>query len=140
MLKKRSIKIAGHSTSITLENEFWRWIENISKARKLSTNELITEVDSLRDKEQNLSSALRVFILRELAKIINNGQIATHFKGNNYRIIGEALNVHTEKMMTVYQPLYPNQYPLFVRNSSEFNDTLTRDGKTYKRFQIVKSK
>lgn len=65
-MKKISVIIAGrHSTSISLEEEFWIELQNISKERCLSINQLVTEIDSLREKE-NLSSAIRIYILRHL--------------------------------------------------------------------------
>lgn len=67
-MKKISVIIAGrHSTSISLEEEFWIELQNISKEKCLSINQLVTEIDSLREKE-NLSSAIRIYILRHLKK------------------------------------------------------------------------
>lgn len=65
-MKKISVIIAGrHSTSISLEEEFWIELQNISKEKCMSINQLVTEIDSLREKE-NLSSAIRIYILRHL--------------------------------------------------------------------------
>ena len=64
MLKKRSILIAGHATSISLEEEFWAVLKEIAEARGVSVNQLVANVDSGRD--GNLSSALRVFVLKEV--------------------------------------------------------------------------
>ena len=65
-MKKISVIIAGrHSTSISLEEEFWIELQNISKEKCLSINQLVTEIDSLRERE-NLSSAIRIYILRHL--------------------------------------------------------------------------
>ena len=65
-MKKISVIISGrHSTSISLEEEFWIELQNISKEKCLSINQLVTEIDSLREKE-NLSSAIRIYILRHL--------------------------------------------------------------------------
>ncbi len=65
-MKKISVIIAGrHSTSISLEEEFWIELQNISKEKRMSINQLVTEIDSLREKE-NLSSAIRIYILRHL--------------------------------------------------------------------------
>ena len=63
-LKKRSILIAGHATSVSLEEEFWTALKRIADRSDVSLNRLIAEVDSGRD--GNLSSALRVFVLRHL--------------------------------------------------------------------------
>jgi predicted DNA-binding ribbon-helix-helix protein len=64
-MRKRSVKIAGHATSITLEQEFWTEIQNIAEQRGLSINGLITHIDETRETE-NLSSAIRLFVLKEI--------------------------------------------------------------------------
>ena len=62
-MKKISVVIAGrHQTSISLEAEFWLELQNIAKEKHQTINEIITEIDSLREHE-NLSSAIRVYIL-----------------------------------------------------------------------------
>ena len=65
-MKKISVIIAGrHQTSISLEDEFYTELENIAKEKDMSINSLVTEIDSKREHE-NLSSAIRVFILKHL--------------------------------------------------------------------------
>lgn len=65
MLKK-SVTIAGrHRTSISLENEFWDELKNIADKLNLSINSLVTKIDAERN-EENLSGAIRVFILKYL--------------------------------------------------------------------------
>jgi len=64
-MKKRSIKIAGHATSITLEDEFWQELQTIAQRQKKSVSKIIAEIDEGRG-DQNLSSALRVFILKNI--------------------------------------------------------------------------
>jgi len=61
-MRKRSLTIAGHRTSLALEPEFWSALEAIAAERGLSLAQLVTNVDETRD-EANLSSALRVFAL-----------------------------------------------------------------------------
>lgn len=63
MINKRSVDIAGHRTSVSLEAPFWDALAAIAKRRNLSVNQLIAEIDKERD--TNLSSALRVYVLRE---------------------------------------------------------------------------
>lgn len=63
-MKKRSVKIAGHATSVTLEDEFWEALGEISARRGVSLNQIIAEIDSGRS--GNLSSAIRVFVLKSL--------------------------------------------------------------------------
>ena len=65
-MKKLSVVIANrHQTSISLEEEFLDALKSISEEKKLSLNQLITEIDSMREHE-NLSSAIRVYILQHL--------------------------------------------------------------------------
>ena len=61
---KRSVTIAGHRTSVSLEAPFWDALKEIATARGLSLNDLIAEVD--RNRAGNLSSALRLFVLTVL--------------------------------------------------------------------------
>lgn len=62
---KRSVAIAGHRTSISLEAPFWDALKQIAAARGSSVQALIGEIDAGRD-GANLSSAIRVFVLREV--------------------------------------------------------------------------
>ncbi len=64
-MKKRSIKIAGHSTSISLEEPFWLSLKQLADDKKLSLNALVDQVDKQRE-NANLSSALRLFVLDSL--------------------------------------------------------------------------
>ena len=61
VIKKRSVRIAGHATSLSLEAEFWSALREIARRRGLSLNRLVATVDDGR--AGNLSSALRVFVL-----------------------------------------------------------------------------
>ncbi|SDR63302.1 Ribbon-helix-helix domain-containing protein [Rhizobiales bacterium GAS191] len=68
---KRSVTIAGHSTSISLEQPFWEGLGRIAQAEKVSLAALLRRIDAGRSEpgglEGNLSSAVRVFVLRWLA-------------------------------------------------------------------------
>ncbi len=64
MIRKRSILIAGHSTSVSLEDAFWQELKIIAAARGQSLNQLAAEIDAART--GNLSSALRIFVLSEI--------------------------------------------------------------------------
>lgn len=61
---KHSVLIAGHATSITLEPEFWDALKEIAASDGRSLNALVEAVDATRT--GNLSSALRLFVLRRL--------------------------------------------------------------------------
>lgn len=63
-LKKRSVRISGHSTSITMEDAFWSVLRDIAEERALSINALITDIDQ--NNQGNLSSTVRVYILQYL--------------------------------------------------------------------------
>lgn len=65
-IRKRSVLIAGHATSVSLEDAFWRQLKMIAEARGISLNELISEID--RRRIGNLSSAIRVFVLENLIR------------------------------------------------------------------------
>ena len=63
---KRSVTIAGHPTSISLEPIFWRLLEDAARARSLPLNALIAQLDIIRiseDDPPNLASALRSWIV-----------------------------------------------------------------------------
>ncbi len=66
-IKKRSVTIAGHGTSVSLESEFWEALKAIAAKRHTSLGKLITEIDAARTGSDpaGLSSALRVFVLRD---------------------------------------------------------------------------
>ncbi len=63
---KRSIVIAGHKTSVSIEDAFWTALKEIAQARRQSLAELIASIDGARQTGRrggNLSSAIRVFVL-----------------------------------------------------------------------------
>ncbi len=62
-MAKRSIAIAGHRTSISLEEPFWTALTEIAAARSLSLSGLVAEIDRERPPRTNLSSAVRMFVL-----------------------------------------------------------------------------
>lgn len=59
---KRSIVVAGHKTSVSLEEAFWNGMKEISGQRSVTLSELVGEIDGAR-KQGNLSSAIRLFVL-----------------------------------------------------------------------------
>ncbi|WP_028505817.1 DUF1653 domain-containing protein [Ruminococcus sp. FC2018] len=59
-----------------------------------------------------------------------------HFKGNMYEVIGIAKNSETLEEMVVYRALYGDG-ELWVRPAEMWNETVTRDGKTFKRFEYI---
>lgn len=64
-LDKHSLTIAGHRTSISLEQAFWAALRRIAAARGRSLAALVAEIDATRG-AANLSSAIRVYVLTSL--------------------------------------------------------------------------
>lgn len=62
-MSKRSITIAGHRTSISLETPFWEALAEIAASRDTSVAALVAEIDRNRPDDTNLSAALRMFAL-----------------------------------------------------------------------------
>ncbi len=63
-IRKRSVVIAGHATSVSVEAGFWEALREIAAARAVSVTQLIAEIDDTRT--GNLSSAIRLFVLADL--------------------------------------------------------------------------
>jgi len=59
---KRSIVLAGHKTSVSLEDAFWAGLKEIAAKRLMTLSDLVGTIDSQRQ-QGNLSSALRLFVL-----------------------------------------------------------------------------
>lgn len=66
-IRKRSVRLAGHQTSISIEDAFWDHFTRIATEEDVSINKLITEIDAQRS--GNLSSAIRVYVLHRLSQI-----------------------------------------------------------------------
>lgn len=68
-LRRHSLTLDGHRTSVAVEDEFWTEICRIARDRGCSVARLVAEVDEARTREDsppNLSSALRLFVLKSL--------------------------------------------------------------------------
>jgi len=66
---KRSIQIAGHMTSISLEPLFWDLLKAAAEARSLPINALVAQIDVERiavDAPPNLASAIRLWLVRDV--------------------------------------------------------------------------
>ena len=59
---KRSVLIAGHRTSVSLEDAFWKALKEIAAGRAMTLSDLVAVIDSERQ-HGNLSSAIRLFVL-----------------------------------------------------------------------------
>ena len=67
-MKKISVSLSGHQTSITLEPEFVDILKKIAAARNTSVASIISEIDNTRTPDKNLSSAIRVWILKQVMR------------------------------------------------------------------------
>jgi predicted DNA-binding ribbon-helix-helix protein len=74
---KRSIVIAGHKTSVSLEDEFWNGLKEIVREHKVTLAALVGDID-VRRLHTNLSSAIRLFVLAHF-----RSQISRTVAGNN---------------------------------------------------------
>jgi len=59
---KRSIVIAGHKTSVSLEDAFWKGLKEIANSREMTLSDMVASIDTDR-RHGNLSSAIRLFVL-----------------------------------------------------------------------------
>lgn len=69
--RKRSVLIAGHATSVSMEDGFWRALARLAEARGQSVNALVAEIDQARTADPdtpNLSGAVRVWILGQVSR------------------------------------------------------------------------
>jgi predicted DNA-binding ribbon-helix-helix protein len=62
-MKKRSIVFSGHKTSVSLEDAFWESLKEIAKQRHETLPHLIASIDADRQHANNLSSAIRLYVL-----------------------------------------------------------------------------
>ena len=68
MVRKYSVSLHGHRTSFSLEEEFYSALKDIASKRGQSLASLIADVDDERQASYNLSSALRVYVLKTLGR------------------------------------------------------------------------
>jgi predicted DNA-binding ribbon-helix-helix protein len=75
LVVKRSIVIAGHKTSVSLEEPFWTGLKEIAARRDATLSEIVTTIDGERDRA-NLSSAIRLFVLDfYLTRLAERGRV-----------------------------------------------------------------
>lgn len=74
-VKKRSLALNGHKTSVSLEDAFWNGLLQIARERNVTVSEVVREIQSVAN-PKNLSSAIRLFVLghfRQLAEAKKRG-------------------------------------------------------------------
>jgi predicted DNA-binding ribbon-helix-helix protein len=74
---KRSIVIAGHKTSVSLEDAFWKGLKEIASGRDMTLSDLVAAIDSERQ-HGNLSSAIRLYVLD-----FYRNQLSDHSEGRD---------------------------------------------------------
>ena len=72
---KRSVTVAGHRTSLSLEPEFWDALKRIAQKEPRTVSGLIGEIDAARGR-RNLSSAVRVYVLEHALAAQNRSRVA----------------------------------------------------------------
>jgi predicted DNA-binding ribbon-helix-helix protein len=72
-VRKRSVTVAGHATSVSLEEDYWEALAEIARRRGMSINGLIAEIDAERH-SGGLSSAIRLHVLAEFRRRADAGE------------------------------------------------------------------
>jgi len=93
---KRSIVIAGHKTSVSLEDAFWKGLKEIAGGRDMTLSDLVAAIDSER-RHGNLSSAIRLYVLdhyRGMAGEKHNGHEARELPAPSFH------NVSTSSVLS----------------------------------------
>ena len=78
---KRSIVLAGHKTSVSLEDAFWKGLKEIAGGRNMTLSDLVAAIDTERQ-HGNLSSAIRLFVLSSY-----RDQIVVHQDGPQEQMV-----------------------------------------------------
>jgi predicted DNA-binding ribbon-helix-helix protein len=74
---KRSVVVAGHKTSVSLEEAFWDGLREISGSQKMTVSDLVSEIANNRP-ESNLSSVIRLFVLSHFKSRAELGAVSSH--------------------------------------------------------------
>jgi predicted DNA-binding ribbon-helix-helix protein len=78
-VKKWSVIINNHKTSVSLEEEFWNAVREIAKAKQVTLSDLLSSIKA-EERQSNLSSAIRLFVFQ-------------HFRARGQHFIGEAITL-----------------------------------------------
>ena len=74
---KRSVSLAGHKTSISLEDAFWNYLREIADSRGVSVSVVVSEIQA-QDRQTNLSSAIRLFVLEHACERVEAAESGPH--------------------------------------------------------------
>ena len=84
LIINRSVIVGGHKTSISLEDAFWSGLKEIAQAQGATLAQTVTEIDTTRqqNKQNNLSSAIRLFVLghirdQKMRAVFESGVLGT---------------------------------------------------------------
>ena len=86
---KRSIVIAGHKTSVSLEDAFWKGLKEIAGERDMTLSELVASIDSDRQ-HGNLSSGIRLFVLDHYRSQIGGEDVGESSTARGLMVAGAA--------------------------------------------------
>ena len=75
LIVKRSVVIAGHKTSVSLEGPFWSGLKEIAHGNQMTLSNMVGDIDKRR-RHGNLSSAIRLFVLDRVRTTISSGHNA----------------------------------------------------------------
>lgn len=87
---KRSIVIAGHKTSVSLEDDFWNALKEIKGSQNMTLSGLVADID-VRRLHANLSSAIRIFVLH-------------HYRSQSGRALGSGVDVEKPQLGPAGRP------------------------------------
>ena len=90
LVVKRSVVVAGHKTSVSLEDAFWEGLKEIAHGRSTTLSELLGAIDSER-RHGNLSSSIRLFVLDFYRNKLADVQAEGDGPGGNFAIRAEAV-------------------------------------------------
>jgi predicted DNA-binding ribbon-helix-helix protein len=90
LIVKRSVVVADHKTSVSVEDAFWNGLKEIARGRNIALSELVKAIDSERQHD-NLSSAIRLFVLDFYRKQLTDVQAGPDGAKGNLAIRPESI-------------------------------------------------
>ena len=93
---KRSVVVAGHKTSVSLEDAFWKAVKEVASERHMTLSDLVATINSERQ-HGNLSSAIRLFVLDIYRNRLSVEQAALRKEDHNDQPSGRGYHATPEK-------------------------------------------